>query len=168
MRRLCVLAVLATLAACAPVTPPHLVAAPAGAGPVPARVMLRLVPVAGEAPPPLAGSFAQALEAALARHGVQVAADAPYAIDVALALRADGTGITADKSGTLKTLHWLSASRRRHLFDSCAGQRLRITLTGTPAGGAPTARGAGELAGCAADPMAMATLAEQFAGALTR
>ncbi|MBS0254079.1 MAG: hypothetical protein JSS36_02420 [Proteobacteria bacterium] len=167
MRRLAVLALVA-LGACAVAVPPHLISGATAGSPVPARVALRLAPVEGEAAPELAAPFATALAAALQRHGVQVTTNAPYRIDVALALRPDSSGITADRQGTIRTLHWASAPRHPHLFDRCRARRLRVSLTGTPADAAPAWQGSGELAGCAIAPAALATLADQFAVALTR
>jgi hypothetical protein len=146
-------------------TPPRL-GAVARLAPPPRALALRLAPGEDETPVPAVAAFGADLAGALARHGITVSADAPYRLDVALALRADVSGISPDAAGTLAQQHWRSAPRRVHLLDKCHARRLRVTLEGSLPSGAPAWRASGEFADCAPTAAARAALAELFAAAL--
>lgn len=156
---------LALLGGCAVHRPPQL-GAVARLAPVPGVVALRLAPVEDEAPAPEVAAFGAELARALARHGITVSAEAPWRLDVALALRGDTSGISPDATGTMAEQHWRSAPRRVHLFDACHARRLRVTMEGSLANGAPAWRASGEFADCAPGEAERAQLAEQFAAAL--
>ena len=157
---------LALLGGCAVASPPQL-GAVTRLAPPPKALALRLAPGEDETPAPEVTAFGADLARALARHGISTSADAPYRLDVAMALRGDVSGISPDASGTLAQQHWRSAPRRIHLLDKCRAQRLRVTLEGSLPSGAPAWRASGEFADCAPSEAARAALAEQFAAALT-
>ncbi len=163
----------ALLGGCSPATPPVVVAG-APPVPVPGAVVLRLT--AGDA---VASELDRRLESALltaltrhgialtrhgtavAQHGIAVAPGAAWQLDVATALAPAGLGVTQDNSSAHPP--WRAAPRRRHLFDRCRAQRLRVTLSGGLAGQVPSYHASGSFADCAPGDAAIAALAERMA-----
>jgi hypothetical protein len=107
------------------------------------------------------GAFRQAIEAALAAHGVVIDPASTTRLSVAVAVRPAAVGITQSDN-------WLSKPRRHHFYDSCRARRIEAVLVLRDAvSGAVTAQWRGGFDSCRVEAPEMEALAEHFARALT-
>lgn len=140
-----------------------------GAG-LPSGSAVSMAMVAPDGTP--AADFAASLADALAARGHAIRDDAPFVAVSAFTRRSAATG-TADAApppaGSNGDIAWISAPRRRGMFQSCAGERLRGTLAlYSRADGSLVYRGSGEMDGCDFEDSDIAALASGLVGAAAR